>query len=202
MLLKGRALSAVQVSATEKYYLFDGATPPLTLAHLDDETLDTLGRSCAATIPASWTSSKWIGRGRGPGYVSATSGSAPPIEVGCGRLALNADGRPDHAFVARLVGIPSASTGDFVEAISLERQEPFGLSSTADTHFVLGVAPRGSEVLVNRPDGSVRIAVEPGLAVRLLACDDGADTSSSAYRARLQIGSRSLVSAAVRVKAE
>jgi hypothetical protein len=202
VLLKRRALSAVQVSATEKYYLFDGAAPPLILAHLDEETLDMLGavlrRNHPGLVDEFEVDRTWAQAGirlRHERFRAAD-------RVGCGRLALNADGRPDHAFVARLVGIPSVSTGEFIEAISLQRQWPFGVWSTDDVRFVLGVAPRGSEVLVNRPDGSVRIPVEPGLAVRLLACNDGADTPASAYRARLRIGSRSLISVPVTLSEE
>ena len=197
VLLHRRALSAVQVGADERYYLFDDLAAPTPLADLDAAALDALAAILRRDHPRladefeadrSWARAEVRLRHRRSGAVD---------RVGCAPLAVRPDGRPDAVFVVELSGIPSLSTGDSIESISLERQSPFGVWSANGSHFFLGVAPRGSRDLLNQPDGTVRIALERGLGLRLFACDDGADTPSSAYRARVRIGSRSLVSGPV-----
>jgi hypothetical protein len=202
ILVDHQPLSAVKLSSTETYYLFEGALVPAPLAHLDDDALDALGRilrrEYSGLADAFEADRAWA-----RAWVRLREDRSRPVDrVGCGPLALDPDGRPDHVFVIRLFELPPTSKGDFIESIAVQRRWPFGRWTTAGVNFVLGVAPNDHDLLLNRPDGSVRIAVKPDLKIRLLACDDGADTSSSRYRARVQIGARSLVSVPARLEEE
>jgi len=124
--------------------------------------------------------------------------SGPADRVGCGALALNPDGRSDRVFVLEFAGIPPKSEGLFIESIVLERLDPPGIWPTAGVNYVLGVGERGNDVLMNRPDGSVRIAAAQ--QIRTFACNDGADGAASMYRVHVKIGSAELVSPSVTPK--
>jgi hypothetical protein len=199
VLLHGRPLSAVPVSATERYYLFATANARTSLKEIDEDQLDALGAILRREYPAlvgQFDSDRFLAK---IGVRVKYDRSRSLDRVGCGPLALEPDGRPDLIFVVEFVGNRAMSTSHFIESIAVEREQPAGVWVTGGVNYVLGVAPTNSERLLNRPDGSVKIALEPGLRIRLLACDDGAGTASSSYRVHLRIDSGVLDSPAVSV---
>ena len=193
-----RALSAVEVSARERYYLFDAeGLPPLRpLSRLDAGTLDRIRAVLVEEHPrlvAGFDAERTWSEVR----VHLRSAGGAADRVGCGPRALAPDGRRDRALAVAVSESIPATVPRVVDAIVLERTRPFGVWETGGAHFVLGVAAGGGDVLLNRADGGVKIALEPGLRLRLLACDDGAGTPASEYRVHLHLGAVTLTSPAV-----
>jgi hypothetical protein len=199
ILLRGSPISAVDAGSGEQYYLFDsrlGASPIDQLGEADLERLRGILWARYGELVGRFENARRLSNAT---VHLINQGVVPIGPVGCGVLALQGNGRPNRLFEVEFNGIRDSAARPAITSVLLERQNPWGIYETSAAHFVLGVARHPGGPLVNTRDGNIQVPVEQGLKMWLYACQDGADTPSSVYRATVGIGFLSLTSQPVQV---